>query len=138
MLVPDVDVATWWTSLANPEDEIIRLYEEHATCEQFHSEIKTDIGLERFPSGKRATNAAVLKIAMLAFNILRLIGHFFTKTDWAPKGKKKVERIRLRTVIQRFINLASRLVRHARETMLKLGRREYWRHAFFEINMRFS
>jgi len=68
LIIPDVDVQTWWTSLENPEDDVIRLYREHATCEQFHSEIKSDIGLERFPSGHFDTNAAILKLAALAFD----------------------------------------------------------------------
>ena len=44
------------------------------TCEQFHSEIKSDIGLERFPSGNFGTNAAILKMAVIAYNILRIVG----------------------------------------------------------------
>ena len=74
LLYPEIDVETWWTSLDAPDEEVIRLYNDHATCEQFHSEIKTDIGLERFPSGKFETNAAILQLAALAYNILRVIG----------------------------------------------------------------
>ncbi|WP_274522435.1 hypothetical protein [Ectothiorhodospira variabilis] len=32
------------------DDDIIALYRGHATCEQFHSEFKTDMDLERLPS----------------------------------------------------------------------------------------
>ncbi len=74
LITPDIDVQTWWTSLECPEDDVIRLYREHAVCEQFHSEIKSDIGLERFPSGSFDTNAAILKLAALSLNILRVIG----------------------------------------------------------------
>jgi hypothetical protein len=74
LLVPKVDVATWWTSLDHEPEDIFRLYREHATCEQFHSEIKSDIGLERLPSGKFATNAAILKLGGLVYNLLRVIG----------------------------------------------------------------
>ena len=35
---------------------VIALYREHATSEQFHSEFKTDLDLERLPSGKFDTN----------------------------------------------------------------------------------
>ena len=43
-------------------------------CEQFHSEIKTDMDVERLPSGKFETNELVLELTVLAYNILRLIG----------------------------------------------------------------
>lgn len=41
---------------------------------QFHSEFKTDLDLERLPSGKFATNDLVLTLAALAYNVLRLMG----------------------------------------------------------------
>lgn len=53
---------------------IIALYADHATSEQLHSEFKTDLDIERLPSGKFATNALVLAGAQLAHNILRWIG----------------------------------------------------------------
>ena len=74
LLIPYIEVDTWWTSLDNSQEDIIRLYCEHATCEQFHSELKSDMGLERFPSGKFDTNAAIMKLEALAYNILRIIG----------------------------------------------------------------
>ena len=60
LLIPEVEVQTWWTNLAAPPADVIRLYREHSTCEQFHSELKTDMDLERLPSGKFATNALLL------------------------------------------------------------------------------
>ncbi len=41
--------------------EVIRLYQDHGTHEQFHSKFKTDLDLERLPSGKFATNDCVLE-----------------------------------------------------------------------------
>ena len=72
-LVPDVEVETWWTNLGDPDEEIIRLYHAHGECEQFHSEVKTDMDLERLPSGKFATNA-VTRVDDRMYNILRMIG----------------------------------------------------------------
>ena len=43
-------------------------------AEQFHSELKSDMVFERFPSGKMDVNAILLHIAMIAFNTLRKIG----------------------------------------------------------------
>ena len=41
---------------------------------QYHSEIKTDIDVERLPSGKFESNKLVLELTMIAYNILRIIG----------------------------------------------------------------
>ena len=61
-LIPDVEVETWWSNLGDPDKEIIQLYHAHGECEQFHSEVKTDMALERLPSGKFATNALILEL----------------------------------------------------------------------------
>lgn len=74
LLLPEVEVHTWWTSLLAPPAEVIELYHRHATSEQFHSELKTDMDLERLPSGKFAVNALVLRLGMVAYNALRLYG----------------------------------------------------------------
>lgn len=39
-----------------------------------HSVIKTDLDLEHLPSGKFTTNDLILRLAQLAYNILRLMG----------------------------------------------------------------
>ena len=49
LLIPEIEVQTGWTSLAAPPEDVIRLYREHGTSEQFHSELKTDLDLERLP-----------------------------------------------------------------------------------------
>lgn len=62
LLVPEIEVSTWWTSLKLSAKKVIELYHQHGTSEQFHSELKTDMGLERLPSGKFATNALMLSL----------------------------------------------------------------------------
>lgn len=74
LLIPDIEVNTWWTSLRLPAEEVIALYHAHGTSEQFHSELKSDMDLERLPSGKFATNAMMLSLALVAYNVLRLCG----------------------------------------------------------------
>ena len=73
-VIPDVDINMYWTSLDVSDEDVIELYHNHAVCEQFHSEIKTDMGIERLSSGKFETNALILKLAMIAYNVLRIIG----------------------------------------------------------------
>lgn len=137
LIMPKIDVQTWWTSLENPEEDIIRLYREHATCEQFHSEIKSDIGLERFPSGKFDTNAAILKLAALALNILRIIGQTALDSD-VILTRYDVKRLRAKTVMKRLIFIAGHVVSHARQTILGLGRSNIWRDAFVRLYTAFA
>ena len=51
LLTPHITLEGWWTNLDMAPEEVIGLYREHATSEQFHSEFKTDLDLERLPSG---------------------------------------------------------------------------------------
>lgn len=120
LLIPEIEVDTYWTDLTEEADVIIDLYHDHATCEQFHSELKTDLDLERLPSGKFATNHLILCLGILAYNILRIIGQESLKTDDTPL-KRKVHRRRVQTTIQTLITLAAKLVHHARRWSLRMG-----------------
>ena len=136
-LVPDVEVETWWTNLGDPDEEIIRLYHAHGECEQFHSEVKTDMDLERLPSGKFATNALVLELGMIAYNILRMIGQG-TIGGRAPCQKRNVKRRRLRTVISNLIMLAGHVTMHACQLIIGLGKSNVWRHIFSDICQKYA
>ena len=136
-LVPDVEVETWWTNLGDPDEEIIRLYHAHGECEQFHSEVKTDMDLERLPSGKFATNALILELGMIAYNILRMIGQG-TIGERAPRQKRNVKRRRLRTVISNLIMLADHVTMHARQLIIGLGKSNVWRHIFSDICQKYA
>lgn len=74
LLPADLEVNTWWTNTGMEDSEVIQNYHAHGECEQFHSEIKTDMDVERLPSGKFDTNELVLELTILAYNILRMIG----------------------------------------------------------------
>nr|WP_240195113.1 hypothetical protein [Desulfobulbus rhabdoformis] len=65
LLEPDITLEGWWTDLAMAAEDVIELYRQHATSEQFHSEFKNDLDLERLPSGKFATNALVMTLGLL-------------------------------------------------------------------------
>ena len=136
-LVPDVEVETWWTNLGDPDEEIIRLYHAHGECEQFHSEVKTDMDLERLPSGKFATNALILELGMIAYNILRMIGQG-TIGGRAPRQKRDVKRRRLRTVISNLIMMAGHVTIHARQLIIGLGKSNVWRHIFSDICQKYA
>jgi hypothetical protein len=132
LLLPEIEVNTWWTSLKLPAKEVIALYHAHGTSEQYHSEIKTDLDLERLPSGKFATNATMLSLGLLAYNLLRLCGQEalgqqrrLPSEDRAPLAKK-VSRRRLRSVIQDLMYLAAKLTRHANRWRLSFWQNSPW------------
>ena len=124
LLIPDLVLEGWWTSLdagSVDAEQVILLYQRRGTSEQFHSEFKSDLDLVRLPSGKFETNALVLALAALAYNILRYIGQ---NTPIGPDApiRKALHRRRLRTVMQEMIYRAVRLVRHGRRYLLRFGR----------------
>ncbi|MBU1163476.1 MAG: hypothetical protein KKA75_04915 [Proteobacteria bacterium] len=71
---------------------MISIYHNHGTSEQFHSEIKSDMGLERLPSSRFASNSLVLNLAMLSYNMLWIIGQISleeAQKDCLPSSRKK-------------------------------------------------
>ena len=129
----DIEVNTFWTNLSCSDDEVIDLYHAHGESEQYHSEIKTDMDVERLPSGKFDTNELVLELTVLAYNILRIIGQSSLKSSRSPKTKRPVKRRRIRTVISNLILIAGHVTEHARQVVLALGCSNVWRHTFMDL-----
>ena len=100
---------------------IIDLYHTHGKNEQYHSEIKTDMDVERLPSGKCSSNRLVLELTIIAYNILRIIDQESLKKRDNPE-RKKVRRRRIRTVINNLMRFASHLTEHAGYLVLSIGR----------------
>jgi hypothetical protein len=121
LLAPEITLEGWWSDLAMAPEDIIELYRHHATSEQFHSEFKTDLDLERLPSGKFATNALVMALGAFAYNILRFVGQTGLITPFGPM-RHSAKRRRLRTVIQELMYLAGRLITTGRRLKLRFSR----------------
>lgn len=121
LLVADIEIEGWWTSLTLAAKRIIALYADHGTSEQFHSEFKTDLDIERLPSGKFATNALVLACATLAYNILRWLGQSGLTGPGAPL-RHPAKRRRIRTVMQELMYLAARVIETGRRLKLAFSR----------------
>ena len=120
VLLPEYELEGWWTNLDLAADEVIRLYNDHGTSEQFHSELKTDLDIERLPSGKFATNALVLALAGLAYNILRLIGQIGLLGEFSPV-RHPAKRRRLKTVMQELMYVAARVIHSGRRVGLRFA-----------------
>ena len=120
LMFPEYKLEGWWTSLDAKPEKAIELYREHGTHEQFHSEIKSDLDLERLPSGKFDCNDLVLHLGMLAYNCLRLIGQTGLLGDVSPV-RHPSKRRRIRTVLQEIMYRAAQFIRKARQRVLDFG-----------------
>lgn len=126
LIFPEYQVDTYWCSIEQLDaKEAISLYHDHGTSEQFHSELKSDMGLERLPSGRFSTNSLVLHLSMLAYNMLRIIGQLSVEemygTPLPVNRSKKVTRRRIRTVMQDLIYMAARLINTGRRWFISFG-----------------
>ena len=121
LLIPDIELEGWWTSLKLEDQKIIELYKGHGLCEQYHAEIKTDMDLERLPSGKFATNRLVMACGALVYNILRFVGQTALV---GSKGiiRHEAKRRRIKTVIQEMIYFAGRMIATGRRLKLRFSR----------------
>jgi len=129
LVVPEIEVDTYWTNLLDSVEDIIELYHDHGTSEQFHSELKSDMDLERLPSGKFATNSLVLLVGMIAYNLLRLCGQESLQEVVGEKKttyRKRVTRRRVRTIMQDLIYLSCRIVKGSRQLTLSFGKYCVW------------
>jgi len=133
LLIPNIEVETYWTNLFEYPEDIIEIYHARGTSEQFHSELKTDMGIERLPSGKFAVNSLLLHIAMIAFNALRMIGQTALSFKEELPYKTNVFRKRLRKVIDDLIRVGCKLVYHGRKWILRLWDRDPWLPVFKKL-----
>jgi hypothetical protein len=125
LLLPEYMLEGWTTTLPARIDpaEVITLYCEHATHEQFHSEFKTDMDLERLPSGKFDTNYLVCQLAAVAMNLLRMIGQNTLNEPDAPV-RHVAKRRRIKTVMHEMMFKAARMIKHAGRWFLGLGQND--------------
>lgn len=123
LLIPSIELDSWWTNLPYSVRQCTALYHDHGTSEQFHSELKSDMGIELLPSGNLKTNALVLGLATVAFNCLRFIGQAALQSAKSPEYEKSRQlRYRLRTVLLDYIKVGCKIVSHANQTIQKFGR----------------
>lgn len=142
--------SSWSTNLDLPAPEVARLYEDHGTEaptpralasgsahsarqaeEQFHSELKGELDLERLPSGKFNTNALVFHLGGLAYNLLRLLA---IKGKGVFQHRHQSKRRRLKTVLQELILLPARFLGGSGQMKLNLGKAHPSRDAILALH----
>ena len=122
LLEPTLDVDSWWTNLPFTARQCVGQYHDHGTSEQFHSELKSDMGVELLPSGRFLTNSLILALAAIAFNCLRAIGQKALSHETRPKPSRGLPlRHRLRSVLLDFIKVGCKVVRHGGRLLLRFG-----------------
>jgi hypothetical protein len=131
IIFPKISIESYWTNLEVSLKEMEQLYHEHGTCEQYHSEFKSDLDMERLPSGKFQTNELMMHLGMLAFNILRLMGKDALRTGKVPGHRGK--RLRIRTILQNFMYMGGRFLDWIKNTQIRIFRKNKWAIAYLSI-----
>ena len=125
----DIEVEMYWTNLVDSAYNIDLLYHDHGTSEQYHSEIKTDMGFERLASGKFNVNEMLLATMSVAYNILRAIDQLamigkFTLPEIDDNYTH--QRKRVKTVLRDIIYNAAKVQRKGRNLILRLYIKNPW------------
>lgn len=139
LILPEYELDGWTTTLPTRIDaqQVMALYADHGTHEQFHAEFKTDLDLTRLPSGKFDTNALVCRLAALTMNMLRLMGQRGLLGPDAPV-RHEAKRRRIKTVMQELIYRAGRLIEHGRQLVLGLGANDRAAAVFLRLHAQFA
>jgi hypothetical protein len=119
LLAPEYTVFSVWTNLEEVScADVLRLYQDRGTCEQYFAEIKSELDLERLPSGKFCVNELFFQLGMFVNNMLRVMGQGLLGPEILKM--KKATRRRLRTVMQNLMYMCGRVVRHARQVIVRV------------------
>jgi hypothetical protein len=137
-LLPRIEVNTFWTNLSLSAREVIELYHEHGTMEQFHAELKSEVGLERFPSGKYDVNRILLALGMAAFNLLRFMGQSALAQEDCLPEKTGVKRKRIGKVITDLVCIAGKVIRHAGGMIIKIWENNPWYPVYERLYIAFQ
>lgn len=140
LLLDDIEIETYWTNLGEAPADIIETYHDHGTSEQFHSEMKSDLGVERFPSRKYGVNQIIFALAAIAYNVMRVLDQraMGMKEKWPRylQGKKtaQLKRRRIGSIMRDLICIAGKVVRHSGRSVLKIARAWPWSAVLLEID----
>jgi hypothetical protein len=97
-----------------PGDDAIRWYRGRCgKCEEVHAVMKNDLAGGHLPSGHFGANAAWWAITVLAYNLNSLMKRLVMPEGWVPK--------RLKAIRFGLINVAGRVVTHARHLIIRLS-----------------
>jgi len=89
LLILSIELDSWWTNLPYSVRQCATLYyDDHRTSEQFHSKLKSNMGMKLLSSRNRKTNALVLGLATMVFNCLHFIRQTALQSIKSPADAK--------------------------------------------------
>jgi hypothetical protein len=92
--------------------EVIWKHNRRGQSENWHKELKLDMGMEQMPCGQREANAMYFAIGVVAYNLAQLL-----ERRVLPEAYRTATVATLRWKLYR---LAGKLVRHARGLILQI------------------
>ena len=93
--------------------EIVEWYNQRGTAENYIKELKYGFGMRHLPCGQEHANAAWFRIGAMAYNLFLMQQAFGLPPELANAT--------VGTVRWRFYQVAARLVRHARQLVLRVA-----------------
>ena len=92
--------------------EVLWRHNQRGEAENWHKELKLELGMEQMPCGQQAANAVFFGIGVVAYNLSQVL-----KASLLPPEYRQVSVATLRWKLYR---VAGKLVRHARAWVLKV------------------
>lgn len=109
----------FWIIATNiPEEEkdaqaIIHFHNKRGEIEKMIGELKHHYGLDHLPCGQFSANSLYFTIGLLAFTLVQLLKRHYFEDDWKKKS--------VRSLRYQWLHLPSRIVSHARYTIVKIA-----------------
>jgi hypothetical protein len=95
-------------------EDILKHHNARGNAEKAIEELKNGFALAKLPCGELAANAAYAQICLLAYNLVSLFKRAALPADWVP--------YRIKNLRFRLLCGAALVVKHARNTIIKLHR----------------
>ena len=109
----------YWIIATNiPQEErdaqaVIHFHEQRGLFEKMIGELKHHYGLDHLPCGQFSANSLYFTIGMLAFTLVQLLKRHYFGDEWKNRSIKSLRYY--------WLNLPSRIVSHARYTIVKVA-----------------
>ena len=94
--------------------KVLDFHNKRGVMEKAIGTLKNETGLDQLPCGTLLANAAYFQMTLLTYNLLQLFKIVSLPLDWRNFGWKKIR--------YRLIGQAALVVKHARDTIVKLAR----------------
>ena len=105
-------IATNYTEEEKDGQEVIHWHNNRGNSENYNKELKNGFGMDYMPCGEYGANAVWFGIGVLAYNLFMATKMYLFPENWLKKT--------IRTIRWQFIETSGKIVKHAKETVLKL------------------